>query len=241
MRTFAPRHPNPASTASAHLNSLTHGAASRQTFLRGEDPQEFFTLLEDTHRYYKPSCILHSEFVSNLTEAQWRLRRCRTPSPPSKISSTKPNPAVVAWTAADHHQLNLLLRYQTQAERTLQRALSNVRAVTKDAARSRQWEQYHDQQKQKFELQRQKFEAAQARATRLAATREAPQNHAANKEVTEIRSAKNAVSSPQELAAAAPETPNSEQTTPPTPLESESLTQNGESLTPIGGATAFNQ
>ena len=127
------------------------------------------------------------------------------PSPPSKISSTKLKPSSVAWTAADHHQLNLLLRYQTQAERTLQRALSNVRAVTKDAERSRQWEQYHDQQKQKFELQRQKFEAGQAREKRIAATRHARENHAANKAVTEIRSAKNAVSSPPNVAAIAPE------------------------------------
>ena len=198
MRIRAHKTAHLASTLEPRLNSLTHGAASRQTFLPNENPKDFFNLLYDTHCYYKPSCALHAEFVTNLAEAQWHLKRCRGAFQTFEEFLYEFQPDSVKWTEEDHHRLHLFARYQTQAERTLQRALSNVRAVTKDAERSRKWEQLYENEKQKFDLQLRKFEAAQAREKRAAAARETRQNNTVNKEVIEIRSVKNAVSSPQD-------------------------------------------
>ena len=62
--------------------------------------------------------------------------------------------------------------------------------------RTTKWKEHHERQKEKLEMTRQRFLAAQAREKRTAETYEARKIAAANKAVIAIRSAKNAVSSP---------------------------------------------
>ena len=197
--------PNPASTANTRFNALNHGAAARQLFILGENPDDFYALLHDTHRYYKPVSMEQAELVTDLTEARWRLSRCKRAHSANEVSHYSAKPDSPDWTEEEMTRLHRFDRYLTTAERSYQRALTNVRSMHRDNLRTSQWKQLHELQKQKFDLQRQKFEAAQAREKRVIETQEARQAHAANKAVTEIRSAKNAVSSPTNLAPIAPE------------------------------------
>ena len=219
MRIRAPRTPNPASTEDTRFNSLTHGAASRQTFLRGENPEDFFNLLYDTHRYYKPSCVLHAELVTNLAEAHWRLKRCQQAFITFEEFLYEFKPNSVKWSDSDHHQLHLLpaTRLTPNAPSSAPSRMSAPSPKTPNVPAN--GNNCTNKQKQKFELQRQKFEAAQAREKQIAVTRAARQNYAANKAVTEIRCAKNAVSSPS----------NSSQS--PAPMESIAVIQPKTALT----------
>jgi len=42
------------STAHTRLNSLNHGATSKQLFISSEDPEAFMATLQENFRYYKP-------------------------------------------------------------------------------------------------------------------------------------------------------------------------------------------
>ena len=63
------------STISTRFNGLKHGAASKELFLPGENPDEFFALLDDSFRYYKPVSLEQSQLIKDLTEARWQLER----------------------------------------------------------------------------------------------------------------------------------------------------------------------
>ena len=188
------------STVTTRFNGLSHGAASKELFLPGENPDEFFALLDDSFRYYKPVSLEQSELIKDLTEARWQLeRRQRVHAEYSKhLHDAKPS--ATDWTGDDLNRLHRFDRYLTQAERSLQRALTNVRFMHAENIRTTKWKEHHERQKEKLEMQRQRFEAAQAREKRIAETYEARQNAAANKAVIAIRSAKNAVSSPAKIA-----------------------------------------
>ena len=184
------------STISTRFNGLKHGAASKELFLPGENSDEFFALLHDSFRYYKPVSLAQSHLIQDLTEARWQVeRRKRIHAEYSKHLHTA-KPSSVNWSEADLNRLHRFDRYLTQAERSLQRALTNVRHMHAENARTTKWKEHHERQKQKLEMQRQRFQAAQAREKRIAETYEARKAASANKAVTEIRSAKNAISSP---------------------------------------------
>ena len=186
-----------ASTAHTRFNALTHGAASKELFLKDENSAEFFDLLHDSFRYYKPANLNESQLITDLTHARWMLlRRRRVHDEISQqLHSAKPLPE--NWTDEDMQYLTRFDRYLTSAERSHQRALTNVRNMHRDNLRTSQWKQLHELQKQKFDLQRDRFEVAKAREKRASEKHEISQRKIANKEVTEIRSAENAVSSPR--------------------------------------------
>ena len=188
------------STVNTRFNGLKHGAASKELFLHGENPDEFFALLDDSFRYYKPVTSQQAELIKDLTEARWQLnRRRRVHDEHSKrLHDTKL--FVKDWNDDDMNRTHRFDRYLTQAERSLQRALANVRSMHTENVRSSKWKQLHELQKQKFELQRQKFELAQAHERRRQEIHETRKSHAANKTVIGIQSAKNAVSSPSKAA-----------------------------------------
>ena len=199
--------PNP-STVQTRFNGLTHGATSKQTFIPGENPDDFYAMLYDCHRHHKPATIQESELVTNLVEAQWRLARVQRAHGENEYKFYTGDKSPETWTAEDMNHLNRFDRYKTSAERTLQRALANVLTIHRQKTRAHQWEQLHELQKRKFELQRQKFELAQAREQRMAELREIRQSKAANKGVSEIRSAKNAVPSATKATPAEPPNEN---------------------------------
>ena len=117
------------STISTRFNGLKHGAASKELFLPGENPDEFFALLDDSFRYYKPVSLEQSQLIKDLTEARWQLERRRRVHNEYSKSLHDTKPFATDWTDDDLNRLNRFDRYLTQAERSLQRALVNVRSM----------------------------------------------------------------------------------------------------------------
>ena len=213
MSTAAAPAFNP-STAQTRLNSLKHGATSKQLFIPGEDPEAFMTMLQENFSYYKPVTEQQAALVEDATTAHWHLARVQRVHSENELNHYTAKPNVVDWNNQDMDRLNKFDRYKTQAERSLQRALHNVLAFHKENIRTRQWQQLHELRQQKFEIQRERFELAKAREARLAAKSQESETGVANKADSEIRFAKNAFSSPQKNA---PEPPNSDSKPAPQP------------------------
>ena len=203
MSTAAAPAFNP-STAQTRLNSLKHGATSKQLFIPGEDPSAFLSMLQENFSYYKPVTEQQAALVEDATIAHWHLARVQRVHNENEFDHYTAKPEVSDWTNQDMDRLNKFDRYKTQAERSLQRALANVLAFHKDNGRTRQWQQLHELRQQKFEIQRERFELAKAREARLAAKSQKTEASVANKADSEICFAKNAFSSPQKTAPTEP-------------------------------------
>src|SRR5580698_2512515 len=65
----------PSGRARAAMNSLTHGATSKSLFLAEENPDEFFTQLEEAFEHHKPTNAQDSALVTDTVLARWFLER----------------------------------------------------------------------------------------------------------------------------------------------------------------------
>jgi hypothetical protein len=213
MSTAAAPAFNP-STAHTRLNSLKHGATSKQLFIPGEDPQAFMAMLQENFGYYKPVTEQQAALVEDATIAHWHFARVQRVHGENEFNHYTAKPDVVDWNNQDMDRLNKFDRYKTHAERSLQRALHSLLAFHKENVRTRQWQQLHELRQQKFAIQRERFELAKARESRLAAKSHTRETGAANKADSEFRSAKNAVSSPPKNT---PEPPKSDSKPAPQP------------------------
>jgi len=147
--------------AGACFHSLAHGGTAIKIFILGEDPDEFFALLESNFQDYQPATDEHAGLVTDAVLARWfLLRRQRAHiSFEHSLHESAPDPA--SWRTCDLHKLDLFDRYKTQAERALKRALTNVHHIRKTALQEQHWQELYQLRKQRFELERQRFELIQ--------------------------------------------------------------------------------
>jgi hypothetical protein len=153
-------HTTPSGRAVSALNHLTHGGTSQTLFLKDEDPDEFFSLLEDAFKYHSPTNSQDSGLVTDTVLARWFLIRRQQTHMYYEAKLHERKPLSTYWVQPDLHELNLFDRYKTQAERALTRALNNVRHIRKDALAENHWQAQHELQKERFALQRERFELA---------------------------------------------------------------------------------
>jgi hypothetical protein len=148
------------SRAQACLNSLTHGGASQTLFIPGENPDDFYALLENIFAEFQPATTHSAGIASDAAVARWFLWRRQRAflENESQLFTEKPNQA--DWTEADLHRLNLFDRYKTQAERAFRRAFVNLEAVRKETARELHWQANLELAKQRFALQNERFQLA---------------------------------------------------------------------------------
>ncbi len=155
------------------LNHLTHGAASDSLFIAGEDPAEFDALLKDGFETHQPSTEDDGRLIGDFARARWLLTRRQLIHSTWEVELHKRQPDPTQWTPEDLHKLNLFDRYQTQAERAFKRSLDNVRAIRKAAFNEQRRLDLLDLQRQRFQLQRDRFEFAQQKQARIVARQEA--------------------------------------------------------------------
>ena len=67
--------PTPSGRAVSALNHLTHGGTSQTLFLKDEDADEFFALLEDAFKYHSPTNSQDAGLVTDTVLARWFLIR----------------------------------------------------------------------------------------------------------------------------------------------------------------------
>ena len=151
-------------SAAAALNHLCHGATSTSLFLPDENPAEFFAILESSFEQHQPTTNQDASLVADSVLARWFLLRNQRSYSTYQFKLYRQKPEPEMWDLADLHKLELFDRYRTRAERALGRALNNVRQIHKDAQSETRWQAQHA-------LQRERFELALQRETRLAAAK----------------------------------------------------------------------
>jgi hypothetical protein len=164
QETFKPTPPSSLSaTALTSLNALAHGGASENLFIPGEDPSHFFTMLDDAFTDHQPSTAQESDLVRDSVLARWFLARRQRAYINCEYALYKNCSEESKWTDEDFHRLNLLDRYKTQAERALQRSLTNVNNIRKDAIRTEIWKLNLERAKLQYQDKLHQFEAAEAK------------------------------------------------------------------------------
>jgi hypothetical protein len=94
------------------MNHLTHSGASNSLFLPDENPDDFFSLLENAFDHHQPATDQDASLVTDSVLARWfLLRRQRTfANYEATLHTRRPDPNL--WIDSDLHSLNLFDRYK---------------------------------------------------------------------------------------------------------------------------------
>jgi len=148
-------------TALTCLNGLKHGGASRQLFVFGEHPQEFYKLLAESFETHKPLTTEDSALVTDAVLARWYLWRRQRAHAKREFEIFDQADETDSPSLNGLRELELFDRYRTQAERALNRALKNLHMVKKSVLDEEKWRTHLVLAKQKFDLDLKKFELRQ--------------------------------------------------------------------------------
>jgi hypothetical protein len=120
----------------ASRNATTHGGTSEQLIVPGERREDFDALLNDLLDEHSPATPQACHLVEDVALARWLLWRKQRACNLIEANLYKAQPAPESWSAESWHQLALLDRYKTAAERSLQRALQNLQAHNRETRRT---------------------------------------------------------------------------------------------------------
>jgi hypothetical protein len=109
-------------------NATTHGGTSEKLVVAGERRQDFDTLLNDLLEEYAPATAQLRLLVEDAALARWFVWRKQRVYNAAEAALYAAQPAQELWTAEAYHQLALVDRYKTAAERALKRSLQNLDA-----------------------------------------------------------------------------------------------------------------
>jgi len=134
------------------LNHLKHGSTSKTLFLKDENPEEFFALLENFFLQHQPNFDHDAALVTRAAHDMWiMLRRERTVDAYEKALHTrKPDPTY--WVQPDLHEMHLFDRYKTEASRAYGRSLKNLQTIQKMARDEQRSQQLFEREKQKLAM-----------------------------------------------------------------------------------------
>ncbi len=150
------------------LNNLKHGGTARSMFLPGEDPQEFFKLLAESFETHTPAHTDDAAMVTDAVVARWILWRRQ------RISFRRESDICAESTTGDqpsNYGLRDMVnvdRYRTTAERSLARAVTNLRNIKKDQFSQEKSRAQFEQQKARFDLDLMRFELRKEQDARVA-------------------------------------------------------------------------
>jgi hypothetical protein len=116
--------------------ALKHGCRSNQLLLEHEDPEEWMRMLDRYVEEYQPQTEFVEELVLEAAQAHWFFKRTQTNFHQTQAKLPQ-DPTT--WTAENHHQIALFLRYQTTAERSHQRALAKLQSFERMQWQRAQW------------------------------------------------------------------------------------------------------
>ncbi len=137
-------------------------------FIPGEQPQDFYNLFAECFETHKPSTIEDSAIVTDAVLARWYLWRRQRAHYKREFEVFTASGPEDSPTAAGVKELELFDRYCTSAERKLNRALTSLHRIKKSALDTEKWQAQHALQKQRFELDRERFEFRKEQDARVA-------------------------------------------------------------------------
>jgi hypothetical protein len=113
---------------SSSRNATTHGGTSEKLIIAGERQENFDALLNDLLEEYAPATQQVRLLVEDAALARWFVWRKQRAYNAVESALYAAQPAQELWTAEAYHQLALVDRYKTAAERALKRTLQNLDA-----------------------------------------------------------------------------------------------------------------
>jgi len=115
--------------ATSSRNRLSHGFASSTRFVKGEDPAEFNSLLDDLISEHQPATPTEQILVEQMAHHHW-----------ISLRATRLQDSIVAsyfLTGLTPVQLGLFIRYQTSAERSFHKAHTELLKARKQRENSK--------------------------------------------------------------------------------------------------------
>jgi hypothetical protein len=109
-------------------NATTHGGTSEKLIVGSERQEDFDALLNALLEEYAPATQQLRLLVEDAALARWFLWRKQRAYNAVESALYTAQPAQELWTAEAYHQLALVDRYKTAAERALKRTLQNLDA-----------------------------------------------------------------------------------------------------------------
>ena len=118
----------PEGMAKSCRNRFSHGFASNTRFIKDEEPQEFYALLNSFTREHQPATPTEQVLVEKMAHNQWiSLRSIRLQADTLRIVHVAGVPST----------LGLLIRYQTSADRAFYKAHAELVKAQKEKRKSR--------------------------------------------------------------------------------------------------------
>ena len=160
------------------LNHLKHGSTSKTLFLKDENPEEYFALLENFFEQYQPAFDHDAALVARAVHDHWiLLRRERTVDHyEAKLHERKPDPTY--WIAPDLHEMQLFDRYRTEAARAATRSLKNLQTIQKMARDEQHWQQQLESEKQKLAIHVERWQLLKKQQQRASAAADVAESFA---------------------------------------------------------------
>lgn len=144
------------------MNNFRHGGAATSLFLPGEDPREFFALLENAFEQHTPAFDQDAALVTDSVRARWILTRRQRAAERHEADILRD--AGYIPTTNHLELISVFDRYITQAERSLLRALKSLQFVQKMAHQKEVWQRQFESEKQKLSIHVERWEHSKARA-----------------------------------------------------------------------------
>jgi hypothetical protein len=110
-----------AGRATCSQNGLKHGLASSQLIIRGENEEEFNTMLSGLLAHHQPANITETMLVQDMAKHHWLADR----------ALRMQNHAITLADDLAPASLGILIRYHTANERAYQKALAALNALRK--------------------------------------------------------------------------------------------------------------
>ena len=155
------------------MNRFKHGGAAESLFVDGENPDEFFALLENAFEQHKPGYDQDAGLVTDSVRARWILNRRQRASDQyeSVLYNRKPD-ARHFIPDIDVEEILIFDRYITAADRSLLRALQKLNLIKKMARDDERWKFQLEKQKKKFAMDVELFELRKQREEEMAEERD---------------------------------------------------------------------
>ena len=176
-------------TALTCLNGLKHGATSQMLFLPNERPQDFYALLAESFETHQPVTTDHAALVTDTVLARWYLWRRQRVYYRREHEIFGEFDMVDGPTQVQLKELETYDRYCTTAERKLDRALVTLQRSQKAMLDQQKWHSQLESQKQRFDLDLQRFDLRREQDARLAPKIEAEAKLAAAEANTALEKA----------------------------------------------------
>ena len=132
-------------------NSFRHGCCSESLFVKGENPSEFFLLLEDAFQQHQPAFEQDAILVTRSVRANWiLLRRERIYDRHESMVLELKEYGDLLVPKFDLPEFDLYDRYVTQAARRFHRALKDIQLIQKMSRDTERWRIFLEKQKEEI-------------------------------------------------------------------------------------------